>query len=87
MKFHKSTDITWNYNYHANSTTDSYGHQSRFSRPELPLLFQIGNHYLHEAEWAPFPNLVAPGIEPGTTVSVASSADHYTTEVGTNFAD
>jgi hypothetical protein len=36
----------------------------------------------HEAEWTPFQthylseNLVAPGIEPGTSVSVARNSDH-----------
>jgi hypothetical protein len=40
----------------------------------------------HEAEWIPFhtlcyaENLVAPGIEPGTSVSVARKSDHETTE-------
>ena len=42
-----------------------------------------------QAEWTPFQthyyseNLVAPGIEPGTSVSVARNSDHYTTEAVT----
>jgi hypothetical protein len=38
--------------------------------------------YPHEAEWTPFQtqyfseNLVAPGIERGTSTSVASNSDH-----------
>jgi hypothetical protein len=38
------------------------------------------------AEWTPFQthcyseNLVAPGIEPGTSGSAARNSDHYTTE-------
>jgi hypothetical protein len=40
----------------------------------------------HEAEWTPFEircfseNLVAPGIEPGTSGHVARNSDHQTTE-------
>jgi hypothetical protein len=30
-------------------------------------------------------NLVAPGIEPGTSGSVAKNSDHYTTEAVENF--
>jgi hypothetical protein len=43
-------------------------------------------NYPHEAEWTPFQtnyfseNLVAPGIEPGTSESVATSSDHQTIE-------
>jgi hypothetical protein len=43
-------------------------------------------NYPHEAEWTPFQNhyfsenLVAPGIEPGSSGSVARNSD-YTTEV------
>jgi hypothetical protein len=39
-------------------------------------------NYPHEAEWTPFQthyfseNLVAPGIEPGTSGSVARNLDH-----------
>jgi hypothetical protein len=39
-------------------------------------------HEAHETEWAPFQNhyysenLVAPGIEPGTSLSVARNSDH-----------
>jgi hypothetical protein len=42
--------------------------------------------YTHEAEWTPFQtlyfseNLVAPGIEPGISESVANNSDHLTTE-------
>jgi hypothetical protein len=42
--------------------------------------------YAHEAEWTPFQtlcyseNLVAPGIEPGTSMSAARNSDHKTTE-------
>jgi hypothetical protein len=42
--------------------------------------------YAHKAEWTPFQtqcyseNLVAPGIEPGTSVSAARNSDHETTE-------
>jgi hypothetical protein len=41
--------------------------------------------YPHEAEWSPFhthyfsENLVAPGIEPGTSGSVARNSDHFST--------
>jgi hypothetical protein len=44
--------------------------------------------YPHEAEWTPFQahyfseNLVAPGMEHGTSGSVARNSDHYTTEAG-----
>jgi hypothetical protein len=43
-------------------------------------------NYPHEAEWTPFQthyfseNLVVPGIEPGTSVSVARNSDHWTKE-------
>jgi hypothetical protein len=43
-------------------------------------------NYPREAEWTPFQtyyfseNLVAPGIEPGTSGSVARNSDHKTTE-------
>ena len=46
-----------------------------------PLLFFI-QVAPHEAEWTPFQThyysekLVAPGIEPGTSVSVARNSDH-----------
>jgi hypothetical protein len=41
-------------------------------------------NYPHEAEWTPFQihyfteNLVAQGIEPGTSGSVARNSDHWT---------
>jgi hypothetical protein len=44
--------------------------------------FQLLLIYLHEAEWNPFEihyysdNLVAPGIEPGTSGSLARNSDH-----------
>jgi hypothetical protein len=44
--------------------------------------FKLLLNYPHEAEWAPFQthyfseNLVAPGIEPGTSGSVARNSDH-----------
>jgi hypothetical protein len=53
---------------------------SRFSRPEQLL------NCTHEAEWTPFQthffleNLIVPGIEPGTSGSVARNSDHYNTE-------
>jgi hypothetical protein len=40
------------------------------------------HNYPHEAEWTPFQthyfskNLVAPGIEPGTSGSVTRNSDH-----------
>jgi hypothetical protein len=43
-------------------------------------------NYHHEADWTPFQthyfkeNVVAPGIEPGTSGSVARNSDHQTTE-------
>jgi hypothetical protein len=46
--------------------------------------------YPHEAEWTPFQthyfseNLVAPGIEPGASVSVARNSDHKTTNCSSN---
>jgi hypothetical protein len=59
---------------------------SRFSWPE-PLLFLPSSSSVvltttHEAEWTPFQthclseNLEAPGIEPGTSGSVARNSDH-----------
>jgi hypothetical protein len=42
--------------------------------------------YTHEVEWTPFQThyfsekLLAPGIEPGTSRSVAKNSDHQTTE-------
>jgi hypothetical protein len=48
--------------------------------------------YPHEFEWTPFQthyfseNLVAPGIELGTSGSVARNSDHYTTEVRHRYA-
>jgi hypothetical protein len=45
--------------------------------------------YPHEAEWTPLlthyisENVVASGIKPGTSGSVARNSDHYTTEVVT----
>jgi hypothetical protein len=42
--------------------------------------------YPHEAEWTPFQihyiseHLIAPGIELGTSGSVARNCDHWTTE-------
>jgi hypothetical protein len=56
---------------------------SRFSRLE-PLFFLLSSCSLvrtHETEWNPFQtyylseNLVAPGIEPGTSGSVARNSD------------
>jgi hypothetical protein len=47
-----------------------------------PLLFHSRFSYDHEAEWTPFQthyfseNLVAPGIETGTSGSVARISDH-----------
>jgi hypothetical protein len=44
-------------------------------------------NYPHEDEWTPFQNhyfsenLVVPGIEPGTSGSVARNSDNYITEV------
>jgi hypothetical protein len=46
--------------------------------------------YPHEAEWTPFQtryfseNVVAPGIEPGTSGFIAINSDHKTTEVVCN---
>jgi hypothetical protein len=43
-------------------------------------------HYPYEAEWTPFQthyfseNLVAPGMEAGTSESVARNSDHFTIE-------
>jgi hypothetical protein len=65
------------------SSTDYYGRLSRFSRLRVST-FQL--KYLlictPKAEWTPFQNhyflenLVAPGIETGTSGSVARSSDH-----------
>jgi hypothetical protein len=59
---------------------------SQFSRLEPLLLLPNGSSICtHEAEWTPFQthyfseNLVAPGIEPGTSGSVARNSGHYTT--------
>jgi hypothetical protein len=49
------------------------------------LKYRILN-YPYEAEWTPFQthyfseNLVAPGIKPGTSGSVARNSDHWTTK-------
>jgi hypothetical protein len=46
--------------------------------------------YPHEAEWTPFQthcyseNVVAPGIESGTSGSVDRNSDHFTTESVSN---
>ena len=56
-----------------------------------PLLFYSSSSSVrpHEAEWTPFQthfyseNLVAPGIEPGTSVSVARNSEELT--VCTNY--
>jgi hypothetical protein len=43
---------------------------------------QVAPQYPHEAEWTPFQthyflhNLLAPGIEPGTSGPVARNSDH-----------
>jgi hypothetical protein len=69
------------------SAVDPPGHQSWFSRPGAAFPFKYLLSYAHEAEWTPFQthyfseNLVAPGIEPGTSGSVARNSDHLTTEV------
>jgi hypothetical protein len=48
--------------------------------------FKLLLNYPHEVEWTPFQthcyseNLVAPGIELGTSVSAARNSDHETTE-------
>jgi hypothetical protein len=52
-----------------------------FIDPE-PLLFHSSSSYTHEAEWTSFQthcfseNVVAPGIVPGTSGSVAKNSDH-----------
>jgi hypothetical protein len=48
--------------------------------------FKLLLNCTHEAEWTPFQThylseiLVVPGIEPGTSGSVARNSDHWTTE-------
>jgi hypothetical protein len=54
------------------------------AEPPRPLIsvFKTGTHDAHEAELTPFQtqcyseNLVAPGIEPGTSAIVARNSDH-----------
>jgi hypothetical protein len=59
------------------SATDPPAVNSVFLTGAVKLL-----NYPHEAEWTPFQthyyseNLVAPGIEPGTSGSVARNSDH-----------
>jgi hypothetical protein len=59
------------------STTDPPAVNSVF----LTATATFSYNYPHEAEWTPFQthslaNLVAPGIEPGTSESVAKNSDH-----------
>ena len=57
--------------------------KSLFSEPGAATFYSSSSSiWPHEAEWTPFQthyyseNLVAPGIEPGTSVSVARNSDH-----------
>jgi hypothetical protein len=68
------------------SATGLHGHESRFSRPEqLHFSFKQLLSYLHGAKWTSFrtnyfsENLVAQAIEPGTSGSVATNSDRWTT--------
>jgi hypothetical protein len=57
------------------SAKDPHGRNLGFLDPKLL-------SYPHEAEWTPFQthyfseNLIAPGIEPGSSGSVARNSDH-----------
>jgi hypothetical protein len=65
------------------SATNSHGHYSGFSRPE-PLLFHSSSSSIVLTRLSgpcsrpptSQKNLVEPGIEPGTSVSVATNSDH-----------
>jgi hypothetical protein len=68
---------------HVVSATNPHGRQSRFSRHgAATFTFKYVFSYTHEAEWTPFQthyfleNLVAPGIEPWISGSVARNSDH-----------
>jgi hypothetical protein len=57
------------------SVTDPYGRILDFL--DRSRYFSI--KYLHEAEWTPFQThyfFVVPGIEPGTSGSLAKNSDH-----------
>jgi hypothetical protein len=64
------------------SAADPLRQYSRLSRPESLLFLQSSSYCTHEAEWTPFrthylsENLIAPGMEPGTSGSVAKNSDH-----------
>jgi hypothetical protein len=70
------------------SVTDAHGHILKFYKPQ-PLLFLSSSSSIgaHDAEWTPFQThyfseaLVAPGIEPGTSGSVARNSNQTTEAV------
>jgi hypothetical protein len=64
------------------SETDPNGRILGFLDRSRYYFFQVALNCIHEAEWTPFQthyfseNLVAQGIEPGTSGSVARNSDH-----------
>jgi hypothetical protein len=68
------------------SATDLPAVNSVFLTGAATFSFKLLLNYPHEAEWTPFQthyfseNMVAPGIELGTSGSVARNSDHQTTE-------
>jgi hypothetical protein len=63
------------------SATDPHGRILGFLDWSRYYFFQVAPNFTHEAECTPFQthyfseNLVAPGIEPGTSGSVAKNSD------------
>jgi hypothetical protein len=61
------------------SAADPLGRSFQFSRPVFSFKYHFD--YTHEAEWTPFQtrcfseNVAAPGIEPGTSGSVARNSN------------
>jgi hypothetical protein len=56
-----------------------------FSRPEPLLFFHVAPHFCSQGSVDPVPdpysvNMVAPGMEAGTSGCVARNSGHYTTE-------
>jgi hypothetical protein len=63
-------------------TTDPYGRILGFLDRSRYFVFQAALQFYYAAEWTPFQihyfseNLVAPGIEPGTSGPIARNSDH-----------
>jgi hypothetical protein len=67
---------------HVVSVTDPYAVFSYFLAGAANFSFKYLLSCTHETEWAPFQthyfseNLIAPGVEPGTSGFVARNSDH-----------